>query len=549
MSGRSVDVAGSSRAKRLLGVRHVLRSSLARVISGVGLLCLSSTATVGSELGIHFSSANPQVTLTLTGGTGRWHRIEASANLIDWSALTCLFQTNPASVWIDAAVTNPPRRFYRSLQLTPLDLYVAAPDTNYNYTLLNTLPGTGHTTFILELVSQAWLTTNEVNRTLWKHWMIIVQPSGATNSRALLYISSGSNTGTTPPTSADANLRQLALDTGTVVTELRMIPNQPLRFAGETNSRSEDALIAYTWDQFLRTGDERWPARLPMTKAAVRALDAVTAFCGSPPGGGLTVDQFVVAGASKRGWTTWTTAVVDPRVVAIIPIVIDLLNLEPSFAHHYSAYGYWSPAIQDYVDMHIPDWFGTPQFRALLEIEDPYEYRQRLILPKFLINAAGDEFFLPDSAQFYFHDLPGVKYLRYVPNASHSLSGSDAWVTVKACYQAVLSAVALPPLSWTLESSNTLRVVTGDLPTDVRLWQATNPNARDFRLATLGAQWQSSALTSQGGGVYVATVPVPPQGWRAFFVELTYARDGLAPLKFTTQVYVVPDTLPYHYPP
>ena len=111
MSGRSVDVAGSSRAKRLLGVRHVLRSSLARVISGVGLLCLSSTATVGSELGIHLSSANPQVTLTLTGGTGRWQRIEASANLLDWSALTCLFQTNPASGWIDSAVTNLPAAF------------------------------------------------------------------------------------------------------------------------------------------------------------------------------------------------------------------------------------------------------------------------------------------------------------------------------------------------------------------------------------------------------------------------------------------------------
>ena len=146
-----------------------------------------------------------------------------------------------------------------------------------------------------------------------------------------------------------------------------------------------------------------------------------------------------------------------------------------------------------------------------------------------------------------------MKYLRYVPNASHSLSGSDALVTVKACYQAVLAAAALPQFSWTLESSNTLRVATGDLPSDlpaaVRLWQALNPNARDFRLATFGAQWQSSPLASQGGGVYIATVPVPSQGWRAFFVELTYARGALAPLKLTTQVYVVPDRLPYDYPP
>jgi hypothetical protein len=69
------------------------------------------------------------------------------------------------------------------------------------------------------------------------------------------------------------------------VASVQQIPNQPLRFAGESQPRREDALIAYTWDKFLRTGDARWPARLPMTKAVVRAMDAVTAFCASPQAG------------------------------------------------------------------------------------------------------------------------------------------------------------------------------------------------------------------------------------------------------------------------
>src|SRR4030095_11776051 len=109
--------------------------------------------------------------------------------------------------------------------------------------------------------------------------------------------------------------------------ELRMVPNQPLTFVGDGKPRTEDSFIAYTWDQFLKTGDAKWPARLPMTKSAVRAMDTITAFCASDKGGKVKVDRFVVAGGSKRGWTTWTTAAVDDWVVAIVPIVIDTLNV------------------------------------------------------------------------------------------------------------------------------------------------------------------------------------------------------------------------------
>jgi PhoPQ-activated pathogenicity-related protein len=122
---------------------------------------------------------------------------------------------------------------------------------------------------------------------------------------------------------------------------------------------------------------------------------------------------------------------------------------------------------------------------------------------------------------------------------------------VWAYYQALVTNMPLPQFSWSLQSSNTVRVLATDLPDVVKLWQATNSNARDFRLMTIGATWQSTELTDQGGGVYLGAVPIPAQGWKAFFVELTYNRtgSGLMPLKFTTQVYVVPDTLPFHFPP
>jgi PhoPQ-activated pathogenicity-related protein len=431
-------------------------------------------------------------------------------------------------------------------ELTALDRYVSALDTNYNFHLVRSIPGKDQTTFILEMTSQAWLTTNEVDRPLWKHWMIVIRPDKVSSSKSLLYISGGGNDGKEPK-SADATFIQIALATKSIVTELKMVPNQPLLFAGETQDRSEDALIAYTWDKYLRTGDEKWPARLPMTKAAVRAMDTVIAFCGSAEGGHLNVDGFVVAGGSKRGWTTWATAAVDMRVVAIVPIVIDVLNIQPSMLHHYAAYGFWAPSIDDYTAFRIMDWTGTPQYGALMRIEEPYEYRKRFTMPKFLINASGDQFFLPDSAQFYFNDLPGVKYLRYVPNADHSLKGSDARETLLACYNAVLYQQPLPQLSWNLEKDNSIQATTRDKPAEVKLWQATNPDARDFRLETLGPKWESMQLPDQGGGVYVGKVSEPSKGWTAFFVEFTFPSGCQAPFKFTTQVRVVPDTLPHKF--
>ncbi len=457
------------------------------------------------------------------------------------------------SSWAEAGVVPGPETAAHLQatpnERTPLDNYVAAPDTNYSCRLVNTVRGQNQTTYILEMTSQAWLTTNEVDRPLWKHWMMIVRPEAVASSKALLLIGGGANDGRVPK-SADGNLVRIALDTKSVVAELKMVPNQPLVFAGETEGRKEDSLIAYTWDKFLCTGDPKWPARLPMTKAAVRAMDTITGFCASTEGGQVKVDGFVVAGGSKRGWTTWTTAAVDKRVVAIVPIVIDLLNIEPSMLHHYAAYGFWAPSIADYSAFGIMDWNGTPEYHALMKLVEPYQYRQRYTMPKFIINASGDQFFLPDSSQFYFKDLPGVKYLRYVPNADHSLKGSDAYETLEACYNAVLNNLPLPQFSWTLEKDGAIRVTTKDTPSAVKLWQATNPDARDFRLETLGPVLQSTTLTDQGGGVYLAQVSEPPKGWTAFFVELTFnSGKQFPPFKFTTQVRVVPDVLPYKFVP
>jgi PhoPQ-activated pathogenicity-related protein len=430
---------------------------------------------------------------------------------------------------------------------TALDRYVAAPDASYSYTLVNTLKYPGLTAYQIDMVSQTWRTAAEVDKPVWHHWLTIYIPDQVTTSTALLLIDGGSNS-SSPPTPDPTTLVEAA-SAGTVFADLGQVPNEPLLFAGETTPRTEDAIIAYTWSKFLNGGDDYWPARLPMTKAAVRAMDTVTAFLGSLPSGAVAVKNFVVAGASKRGWTTWTTAAVDPRVIAIAPIVIDTLNVENVFTAQYRAYGFWAPAVQDYYNAGIMNWFGTSQMVALLDIEDPYSYLGRLALPSFQMNSTGDEFFPPDSPRFYFSDLPGEKYLRFIPNTDHSMVSPDTVTNLLAWYQAVLQNFPRPRFTWRSDpqgASIVVRVV--DTPSAVSLWTATNPSARDFRLATIGAAWTSTTLQGDNG-VYTATVPAPAKGWTAFFVELTFpgVPSGL-PLVFTTEVVVTPDLYPFDSP-
>ncbi|MEO7144219.1 MAG: PhoPQ-activated pathogenicity-related family protein [Bryobacteraceae bacterium] len=430
---------------------------------------------------------------------------------------------------------------------TALDRYVAAPDSSYQYQLIRTIPGADATTYVIDLTSQTWRKPSEVDRTVWKHWLTIIRPNKVSGATGFLFITGGSN-GSKAPEKPDAFLLDTALTTGTVVAELRMVPNEPLTFSDDKKPRTEDAIIAYTWDKFLRGGDDNWPLRLPMTKSAVRAMDTVTAFCGGAPGGGVHVDRFVVSGGSKRGWTTWTTAAVDRRVVAIMPLVIDVLNNQASIDHQFRAYGFYSPAIKDYVDLRIMDWAGTPRYRELMKIEDPYSYRDRFTMPKLIVNAAGDQYFLPDSSQFYFDALPGEKYLRYVPNTDHSLRHSDARESVIAFYDAFLGNRRRPRFSWKFERDGSIRVTSKDKPSEVKLWQATNPAKRDFRLLSIGPAYKSTPLAASGNGIYVARVEKPAAGWTAFFVELTYPSSCKYPFKFTTAVRVTPDTLPFPAP-
>jgi PhoPQ-activated pathogenicity-related protein len=279
-----------------------------------------------------------------------------------------------------------------------------------------------------------------------------------------------------------------------------------------------------------------------MTKAVKLAMDVVTEVAQEQHGKKL--DKYVVAGASKRGWTTWTTAAVDDRVVAMVPIVIDLLNVVPSFQHHWRNYGEWSPAVEDYIREGIMEWQGSAEYDRLLEITEPYSFLEEYDIPKLIINAAGDEFFLPDSWKFYWDSLPGEKHVQYVPNHGHDLSESDALSNMVAFYGSVLNNSPRPKYDWKIEGDKIL--VTTDpnqKPSSIKLWTAENPDSRDFRIYVLGPKWTSTEILVNESGRYEVMMEEPEKGYKGYFVELTY--PGEAPIKVTTGVDVLPRAYPF----
>jgi len=317
-----------------------------------------------------------------------------------------------------------------------LDEYVKYPDPTYSYQMISNEKLDGYSLVLINMNSLTWLTKDIVDRTVWQHQLVTIVPDNLTHKNALMWIGGGSNNSGKKEKGSQM-LVNIALATQSIVSEVRMIPNQRLRFSDESDpryqkrGRKEDEMIAYAWDKFLSTEDPNWLPRLPMTKAVVRAMDTVqTEF--------PDIKGFVVTGKSKRGWTAWTTAAIDPRVIAVAPLVIDIPNVVKSMQHHYDVYGYWSDAIHDYEDMGILDRLQSKEFKRMMKIVDPYSYFNRLIMPKFIVNSTGDQFFLPDSSQFYFNDLKKEKYLRYVPNTDHGLN-QEAIEDFTVFYHSVLN--------------------------------------------------------------------------------------------------------------
>jgi PhoPQ-activated pathogenicity-related protein len=97
------------------------------------------------------------------------------------------------------------------------------------------------------------------------------------------------------------------------------------------------------------------------------------------------------------------------------------LDMVSSINRLYQPYGEWSFALTDYLDAGVIKYLNEPVMQQLANIVDPFVYNSRYAnRPHYLVCAAGDEFFLPDSANGFYSALTGPKYLRIVPDAEPS---------------------------------------------------------------------------------------------------------------------------------
>jgi PhoPQ-activated pathogenicity-related protein len=408
--------------------------------------------------------------------------------------------------------------------------YVKTPDKEFAWKLINKTEQPGGTVYDLHLVSQVWQGIK------WEHQIQVFLPKDVKPTATMFLWNQGGKPGAN---SAIFGM-ELAKKIKAPVALLFGIPNQPL-----LEGKTEDNLIAETFVRYLETKDENWPLLFPMVKSLTRAMDALQQFAKQE--WNVEVTHFVISGASKRGWTSWLTAAADPRVKAFAPLVIDTLNMQAQLPHQLKSFGKYSEQIDPYTKRNLVPMPDTPEAKRLWAMVDPWVHRAKLKKPTMIINGTNDPYWSQDALNLYWDDIPGEKWVLYVPNAGHDLvqkrdiklpipDRTRAVNTLCAFARHQIHDLPMPKLKWQHEGSNPkmrIAVQADPAPKAARLW-STISETRDFRQS----KWTDRPMEVKDGTVS-ADMTTPEKGFTAFYAELEYELDG-SPYYLTTQLRIAP---------
>jgi len=411
---------------------------------------------------------------------------------------------------------------------TALQSYLQNEDQSYAWELSGSEDINGLTAHTLILTSQKW------REHTWKHTLTVIVPEELDHDGALLFITGGKNEEGMPIKRGGDDefimtMSQLAEKNKAMVAIIWQIPNQPL-YDGMT----EDELISFTLHNYQNDGDYTWPLLFPMVKTAVRAMDAVQEF--SKESLKYDIDRFVITGASKRGWTTWLTGANDPRVEAIGPMVIDVLNMPVSLDYQIKVWEEYSIQIQDYVNLGIPQQAHTEQGQDISTMVDPYSYRDKLDMPKLIFIGTNDEYWPVDAIKNYFDEIPGENYIHYVPNAGHDLGGGQQALTaLSAFFGNTLRHEEYPVCKWKIAENESLITLTVEASPDKLLgasFWSTDSEDRDFR----DEEWTSVEVAKMDE--IEIEVEIPESGFTAFYLDLEYPDPMGGTYTISTRMFV-----------
>lgn len=381
-----------------------------------------------------------------------------------------------------------------------------------------------------ELKSQKYPLNNSSSEAEWTHIVSIYIPKGVVKTNnPILYVDSGNE-----KKNNEVNFENIAINTASIVIKLAQVPNQPLSFSNAENL-SEDQLVAYTWKLYLDNPNENktTPLHLPMAMSIIRTLDL---FQKEFTGTDYRIDKFIVSGASKRGWAAWLATIADQRIAAIIPIVIDIYNINAQFSKLNKVYAnHWPVALYPYYKIDLYKFIDTENFKTLMQITDPLAYKNtpkknQLNIPKYIVSASGDDFFLPDSIFDIYKEIPGINYFRYIPNSSHFVSTNIIENSIAIFANNYNSNLLNPTLNYTIHEVKKSSKVHITIPLNsniksISLWEATNKIERDFRYVC-GIKYSEKKFTvSMNEKFKKFTITSPKHGWKAAFIEVTY-QDG-----------------------